>query len=41
MFIFGIDNFIVNSVGHLGQIKNVVLGRIVRFGNLEYVVDSH
>ena len=40
MFIFGITTFVADSIGHLRQVENYALGRIVVFENLEYSADS-
>ena len=40
IFVFGTITLFPDSTSHLGQVKNFSLGRIVRFGNLEYAADS-
>lgn len=33
--------YVADSAGHLGLVETYTPGRIVHFGNLEFIVDSH
>lgn len=40
MFVFGAMCYIANSPGHIGLVKTFVVGRVVHFGNQEFIADS-
>lgn len=41
IFIFNAMMYVTDSTGHLGLVENFSPGRVIRFGNLEYIADLH
>ena len=40
IFVLGSITLYPDSTGYLGQVKTFAIGRILRFGNLEYITNS-